>query len=186
MHSPVPGLITHNERTAENRLREISIAVFKEIGGGFYPDTTFLIGGKAECNPGFYDHLQYLLRPEDGYIFDYRTVTSEASVRGCTVARSYRITARPIAYRKTGIRSFLVYQNEAVMKLSWPDEGSISVHATSETGRQPLTIPMNAWRCSTGIGLAHLANEGDYFRRHGRSPGGCEIPVDARRSPFSG
>jgi hypothetical protein len=134
-YSPVPRLITHNESTAENRLREISLAVLdysKEIGGGFYPDATCLIGGKAECNPGFYDHLQYLLRPEDGYIFDYRTVTSEASVRGCTVARSYRITARPIAYRKTGIRSFLVYQNEPGMKLPWPDEGSISVHATSE------------------------------------------------------
>jgi len=142
-YSPVPRLITDNEGMAEHRLREISLSVLdysKQIGGGFYPDATFLIGllpppvktGKAECDPDFYHHLQYLLQPVDGYIFDYRTVTSEASVRGCTVARSYRITARPIAYRKTGFRSFLVYQNEPVMKLPRPDEGSISLHATSE------------------------------------------------------
>src|SRR6516225_1774327 len=30
-------------------------------------------------------------------------------------------------------------------------------------------FPMHAWRSTTGTGWAHLANQGDDFRRHGRS-----------------
>lgn len=131
LYSPIPRLITDNESQVKGRLREISFKAlrYSQEFGGFYPDPTSLIGGKAECNT---DDLRYLLRssPEDGYIVDYRTVTLEVPARGCWVARSYRITARPIAYRKSGIRSFLVYQDEPGKK--WPQVWSISVHATSE------------------------------------------------------
>src|SRR5215469_3415240 len=42
---------------------------------------------------------------------------------------------------------------------------------------------MDAWRSPTGIGLAHLANEGDYFRRHGRSTWCLRFDDHQGRSP---
>ena len=133
-YSPIPRVITDNEDMAKDRLREISLnaLLYSEEFDGFYPDAISLTGGKTECNSDGLRHLQYLLHStlEDGYFFDYRTVTSETSVRGCGVAKSYRITARPIAYRKTGVRSFLAYQDKPGMK--GPQAWSVNVHATSE------------------------------------------------------
>lgn len=139
-YSPVPRQIIKNESYAEHQVTEISETALRyaEKFGGFYPETSFRTEGEAECDS---DHLVWLLRskPEYGYTFEYRSVVSETSVRGCKVARSYTITARPIAYRKTGIRSFLVYQNEPVIK--WFEVRSIHVHFTSEDRTATLADP---------------------------------------------
>jgi hypothetical protein len=83
----------------------------------------------VECDS---DYLLYLLRrnPEDGYIFAYRSVVSDTQVRGCKVAKSYIITARPIALRKSGIRSFFVDQDKPGLK--WFQVRFIRIHFTSE------------------------------------------------------
>src|SRR6516165_8095887 len=48
---------------------------------------------------------------------------------------------------------------------------------------------MNAWCSPTGVGLAHLANEGDQVRRHGRSTGWMATlpaPVQPKSSSMPG
>jgi hypothetical protein len=142
-YSPIPRLITYNEGMAKRRLGDMSLDAleFSKEFDGFYPDAMSLTEGKKECHTGMPvdSLLGFLLRPtpEDGYIFDYRTVTAETSVRGCRMAKGYRITARPIAYRKTGIRSFLAYQERPGIEWSL----FVNVHATSEdreaTSRDP-------------------------------------------------
>jgi hypothetical protein len=137
VYSPVPRQITDNEREAEYRLRDISGAAlhYAEQFEGFYPESSSRgSAGKAECDS---DHLLYLLRPDlkDSYIFEYRSVVSETPVRGCKVAKSYLITARPVAFRKTGIRSFLVDQGPGH---KWFQVYSILIHFTSED--RPATV----------------------------------------------
>ena len=82
-----------------------------------------------------------LLRPnpESGYNLAYRTVASETSVRGCRVDKRFTITARPVTYRKTGIRSFLVDQREQDLK--WPQVHSVRIYFTSEDRPATLSDP---------------------------------------------
>jgi hypothetical protein len=139
-YSPVPRQIIDNEIEAKDGLREISWnnALQYEKEFGFYPDGSSLSMSEAECNS---DHLLYLLRPkpENGYNLAYRAVVLETSVRGCRVDTSYIITARPVAYRKTGIRSFLVDQSKQDHK--WPQVHSIRMHFTSEDRPATLSDP---------------------------------------------
>ena len=99
VYSPVPRLIIHNESRAKYRLRDISGTAlqYAEKFDGFYPQGSSLLApaGRAECDS---DHLRYLLRPEDGYIFEYHSVVSETSARGCEVAKTNIITARPVVF----------------------------------------------------------------------------------------
>lgn len=140
VYSPVPHQIIDNEIGAKYRLRDISWdnALQYEEEFGFYPNGSALPMGKVGCDP---DHLLYLLRsgPEDGYNFAYRAVVSETSVRGCRVDKTYIIAARPVAYRKTGIRSFLVDQSKADAK--WQQIHSIRIHFTSEDRPATLSDP---------------------------------------------
>ena len=132
-YSPVPRQISDNESNAEYQLMDAgeTALLYGEKFDGFYPESSSLWGpaDKAECDS---DRLEYLLRsnPQDGYIFEYRSVVSETPVRGCKVARSYVITARPVAFRKTGIRSFLVDQNKPGLRRF--QVRSIHIHFTSE------------------------------------------------------
>jgi hypothetical protein len=135
-YSPVPRQIIGNEIYAKDQLREISWnnAVQYEMQSLVYPDTSSPHLGKVECD---YNQL-YLLRPnpEHGYDLAYRPVVSETSVRGCKVDTSYIITARPLAYRSTGIRSFLVDRSKQGQR--WPQVHSIRIHFTSED--RPATV----------------------------------------------
>jgi hypothetical protein len=137
VYSPVPRLIIYNESMAEYRLRDISGTALRyaEDFDGFYPRGSLLLvpAGRAECDS---DHLRYLLRPEDGYIFEYHGVVSEISARGCEVAKTYIITARPVVFRKTGIRSFLVDQTKPGLR--WHQVDFIHIHITSED--RPATV----------------------------------------------
>jgi hypothetical protein len=132
VYSPVPRQITDNESEAEYRLGDISETAlnYAEKFDGFYPESSSPgSAGKVECDS---DPLLHLVRPDpkDGYIFEYKSVVSETPVRGCKVAKSYLITARPIAFRNTGIRSFFVDQGKPGLK--WFQVHSILIHFTSE------------------------------------------------------
>jgi len=133
VHSPVPRQITYNESMAVERLRGTSDTALRyaEKFDGFYPVNPSPLGPavRAECDS---DHLLYLLlrNPDDGYIFEYRSVVSDVPVRGCKVAKSYVIAAHPVAFRKTGIRSFFVEQDKPGLK--WYEVRFIHIHSTSE------------------------------------------------------
>ena len=126
-YSPVPRQIIENEASAKDRLREIS------WNNAFQYEK-----GNEECNS---DHLSYLLRPNpaSGYNLAYRTVASGTSIRGCRVDTRFTITARPITYSKTGIRSFLVDQREQALRL--PQVHSVLIHFTSEDRPATLSDP---------------------------------------------
>ena len=127
VYSPVPRQIIDNEIEAKDRLREIS-----------WNNALQYFAGDEKCNS---DHLLYLLRPkpDNSYNLAYRAVVSETSVRGCRVDTSYIITARPVGYHKTGIRSFLVDQSKQDQK--WPQVHSIRMHFTSEDRPATLSDP---------------------------------------------
>jgi hypothetical protein len=129
-YSPVPRQIIDNEMKAKERLREISWN--NALHALQYEKDD------VECNS---DHLLYLLRlnPESGYKLAYRAVASESSVRGCWVDTSYIITARPVAYRKSGIRSFLVDQSKQDRK--WPQVNYIHIYFTSQDRPATLNDP---------------------------------------------
>jgi hypothetical protein len=133
-YSSVPRQITANEAESEDWLRAISWHNARQYAEEFrfHPKGSVLPMDKVEC------HSDLLLRPnpEDGYNLAYRVVVSKTSVRGCLVDTRFIITARPVAYRKTGIRSFLVDQSK--QDLNWPDVHSIRIHFTSEN--RPATL----------------------------------------------
>ena len=139
-YSSVPRQIIANEAESEDRLREVSWnnALQYEKVFGFYPEGSALPMDKVECDS---DHLLYLLRPNprDGYNLAYRVVVSKTSVRGCVVDTRFIITARPVAYRKTGIRSFLA--DQSAQDLNWPQVHSIRIHFTSEDRPATLSDP---------------------------------------------
>jgi hypothetical protein len=128
--SSIPRQIIANEAESEDRLREISWnnALQDQKILGFDPESSALPINKVACDS---NHLLYLLRQNsaDGYNLAYRVIASKTSARGCMVDTRFIITARPVAYRKTGIRSFLVDQSK--QDLNWPQVHSIRIHFTS-------------------------------------------------------
>ena len=136
-YSSVPRQIIDNEEESEEQLKEISwnnaLRVFR-----LYPENSALPMDEIECDS---DHLLYLLHPNqvDGYNLGYRVVASKTSVRGCVIDTRFIITARPVAYRKSGIRSFLVDQSG--QDLNWPQVHSIRIHFTSEDRPATLSDP---------------------------------------------
>src|ERR1700674_2838252 len=133
-YSSVPRQIIENEADSVDRLREISShnARQYEREFRFHPEGSALPMDKVEC----YSDLLLSPNPVDGYNLAYRVVVSKTSVRGCLVDTRFIITARPVAYRKTGIRSFLVDQSK--QDLNWPYAHSIRIHFTSEN--RPATL----------------------------------------------
>ena len=129
LYSPAPRLIIDNETGAERGLSFIS---FRAL---IFPE------GNAVCD---FDHLRELLPPTNGYIFEYRSVVSETPILGCKVVKGYFLTARPVVFRKTGIRSFLVDGRR-----STGDTGlyqSYYIHITSEDRPATLSDPVEELR----------------------------------------
>ena len=133
-YSPVPRQIIENEAESGGELIEISGHNAKQYEREFrlHPEGSALPMDKVECYPDL------LLRPnpEYGYNLAYHVVESKISVRGCRVDTRFIITARPVGYRKTGIRSFLVDQSK--QDLNWPYVHTIRIHFTSEN--RPATL----------------------------------------------
>jgi hypothetical protein len=133
-YSSVPRQLIENEGESEGRLIEISRHNARQHEREFrsHPEGSALPMDKVECD----SDPKLGPNPVDGYNLAYRVVVSKTSVRGCLVDTRFIITARPVAYRKTGIRSFLVDQSK--QDLNWPYVHTIRIHFTSEN--RPATL----------------------------------------------
>lgn len=128
-YSPVPRFITDNKRFirdneyfAMSYLKEAAFSAFLNAHehGGLYPVdfASLASSSKPKCmatgpwviNPS---------KPTHGYFFEYSGSTLLSTEDGCTRFKSFAMTARPVVFGRTGIRSFFI------------DE-SVSIHATSE------------------------------------------------------
>jgi hypothetical protein len=101
VYSPIPRQLSENEAAAQSYLFDRAIAVAIDL----------------KCEVPVVD----LPKEADGYFFEYSGVSPSITTEGCPgfKDKSFVITARPIVYGRTGIRSFFVDKN-------------LAVHATSE------------------------------------------------------
>jgi len=130
-YSPVPRYITANEGRA---MRYLSAAATSAILDGLqqhsYP---MAIAGWAPVpNPRCADNPWLIPpgNPADGYFFEYTGNPPSTTVEGCTRFRSFTMTARPVVFGRTGIRSFFVGK-------------SGEIHATSENRAANATDPVD-------------------------------------------
>jgi hypothetical protein len=136
-YSPTPLGIIDNESKAEGRLRAISWRNDQNyLYDAFYRKGSSPPMEEIECHS---DGPLGPPNPAAGYIFEYRAVVSETSVRGCKLDTSFIISARPVVYRKTGIRSFLVDRRTQDDK--WPKAQYIRIHFTLEDRPATLSDP---------------------------------------------
>jgi hypothetical protein len=125
-HSPVPRYISDNEYAAMSSLEasarnarfdaEQHGMLFPEALGNFDPNHSGAC--TVEMNP-----------PRDGYVIDYRGTQPSSTFQGCTRYKGFIITARPVTFGKTGIRSFLI------------DSSGLGIHFTSENRPARTTDP---------------------------------------------
>ena len=133
-YSPVPRNIVYNESRAEGWLA--SIASRNDLIEYLGAKDASLPEGKPDCHS---DDPFWPFKPTfNGYNFEYRALVSETTVGGCRLDTSLIITARPVAYRKTGIRSFLVYRTQDD---KWPNVKYVRIHFTSEDRPATLSDP---------------------------------------------
>jgi len=136
-YSPAPLDIIDHESEAESRLRAIIwLNDQNYLYDAFYRKGFAPPMEEMECHS---DGPLGPPNPEAGYKFEYGAVMSETSVRGCRLDTSFIITARPVVYRKTGIRSFLVDRRTQDDK--WPKAQYIRIHFTLEDRPATLSDP---------------------------------------------
>ncbi|MBI4467475.1 MAG: hypothetical protein HY656_08645 [Acidobacteria bacterium] len=105
-----------NESAAVGTLRTIntSAVVYEDTYKTGYPPSLKSVGppepgGSAGCNQADFIDAVVVSGEKSGYRFEYRAGPRvEKAGEGCTVpgGQSYQVTARPLKYRRTGIRSF--------------------------------------------------------------------------------
>ena len=131
-YSPVPRYLSDNENSA--------------LGNLFHCALSFHIANMTpNADPPCKVPCGWVVAPQktsDGYFFEYVAISSPMTTEGCRRFKSFAMTARPLTYGRTGIRSFLV---------DLVDE-SIVVHATSENRPANASDPI-VW------------TEDDYFSR---------------------
>lgn len=121
-YSPIPYQIRENERLAETYLCEAAshANVSALYNGGLYPIASVDLPSVAEstCEK---DGLGVVdpKHPSDGYVFEYVGISPSITAEGCKRFKAFTMSARPMAYGRTGFRSFSVDNN-------------MEVHATSE------------------------------------------------------
>ena len=120
-YSPVPRYIRDNERFAMKYLNDCAISTFlyadEHEGTLNTPNFASLAGAlKPKCmTPN---------NPTHGYVFEYSGSSPSMTVQRSGF-KSFAVTARPVAFGRTGVRSFLIDER-------------LSIHATS------LNRPANA------------------------------------------
>jgi hypothetical protein len=129
LHSPVPLYITKNEHSAMKYLVDSEVAAFldAEQHGSLYPEALGSLGPNSSRTCAAELNL-----PPDGYVFEYRGVQPSSTFQGRTWFEGFTMTARPVTYGKTGIRSFRL------------DSGSMSIHFTSENRPARATDPVDS------------------------------------------
>jgi len=139
-YAPEPRNIIDNESDAEHWLIGITRRnEWKYMGKEFYASLLQDSAKHTEETKCESDDPFWPLKPAShGYNFEYRAVVSETSARGCRLDTSFIITARPVAYRKTGIRSFLINRARSD---KWSKNRYIRVHFTSDDRPATLSDP---------------------------------------------
>jgi hypothetical protein len=130
-YSPVPAYITANEHSALRYLEASAIAAFVDAHkhGGLYAEAFGSLGPYSNPKCTATPHVMDVGSPT-GYLFEYRGIQPSSTVQGCTWFKGFTMTARPIVYGKTGIRSFCV-------------DGSTYVHFTPDNRPAKASDPMD-------------------------------------------
>ena len=123
-YSPVPNLIVGNEVFAMDFLGQCDSQAwfYSLVHGGLFPADFVASGSDSKCTaavPAFHS-MSYpelvawkanppdLSRPIHGYFFQYSGNDESLTKDGCVRYKRFTMTARPVVYGKTGIRSFLL------------------------------------------------------------------------------
>jgi hypothetical protein len=137
-YSPIPYQLSKNEASAQGHLclaaleaHSDALAAY-EAGHEVYPLSFPNIAPEADPKCKGDSLVVGGLKPEDGYRFEYAGISPLKTAEGCKRFKSFSISARPIAYGRTGFRSFLV-------------DGYQRVHATSEDRPANPSDPIVLW-----------------------------------------
>jgi hypothetical protein len=132
-YSSIPAYIRSNEHFAMKYLTDCAVSAFLEAHehGGLYPSDfaslasspmpSCMATGPWAVNPA---------NPSNGYVFQYSGTGLPATIGPCTRFKGFVMTARPVVFGRTGIRSFLIDER-------------MSVHATSENRPANGTDPID-------------------------------------------
>jgi hypothetical protein len=118
VYSPIPLQLSENEAAAQSSLFDRAIGIEADL----------------KCEARVAD----LPKEADGYFFEYAAASPSTTTEGCPAlkGKNFAITARPVVYGRTGIRSFFVDRN-------------LAVHATSENRPanpgDPIVWTMQDW-----------------------------------------
>ncbi len=131
-YSPVPLYITNNEHSAMRYLAASAIAALGDTHkqGGLYAEAFGGLGPNSnpECTA-----TPHVINPSNptGYLFEYRGIQPSSTFQGCIRFKGFTMTARPVIFGKTGIRSFCV-------------DGSLHIHFTSENRPAKASDPTDS------------------------------------------
>jgi len=111
-YSPVPRYITANEGWAMRYLSAAATSAFLDALQKHSNSYPMAIAGWAPVpNPRCAMDDPWVIppgNPTDGYFFEYTGNPPSTTVEGCTRFQSFTMTARPVVFGRTGIRSFLI------------------------------------------------------------------------------
>lgn len=128
LHSPVPRFINHNEHSAMKSLETSAVSLFldAESHGRLYPGAVSSLAPNSDraCTVE-------LKLPSNGYVFEYRGAPPSSTFQGCTRFQGFTMSARPVTFGKTGIRSFYITEN-------------LGIHFTSENRPAMATDPVDS------------------------------------------
>ena len=126
-YSPVPRHISHNEKTAIAHLDKAAERIssysmlYPEAVGNWGPNVNLACTAELDST---------LLPLEEGYVFEYRGVPPSSTLQGCPRFIGFIMTARPVTFGKTGIRSFSITEEDVEI-----------IHFTSENRPAMATDP---------------------------------------------
>ncbi len=133
-YSPVPRYITANEGSAMRYLSAAATSAFLDALQEHSNSYPMAIAGWAPVpNPRCAMDNPWVIppgNPADGYFFEYTGNPPSTTVEGCTRFQSFTMTARPVVFERTGIRSFFV-------------DKSREIHATSENRAANASDPVD-------------------------------------------
>ena len=128
VHSPVPRYITMNEHSAMKSLQTSAMHLFSdaESHGRLYPEAMSSLTPNSDraCT------IELKL-PANGYVFEYRGEPPSSNFQGCTRFQGFTMTARPVKFGKTGIRSFCI-------------SNGLAIHFTSDDRPAMATDPVDS------------------------------------------
>jgi hypothetical protein len=115
-YSPVPSYISENEYHAMMYLSECKslLFYFSQEHDRLFPTNFSSSESTSNCiptAPSVIDTIPDLSNPINGYIFEYSGEDVSRSADGCTGFERIAMTARPVVYEKTGVRSFTIIES---------------------------------------------------------------------------